>query len=401
MSYRCVLVILALAFAGIVSGRAQSVEVVARVPDGGSNFGPLLFAKDGRIFGTTSVGGMHREGTLFVIENDKGGDAKTLVHFDHNTGGAFPFGPIVEGPDGSILGATVQGGINGGGTIYKVTADGSLQTVISFDPAGPRHPYGGLTPSRDRPGIYYGSTYESSILLKGTLFEFNAAEGKIRTLSNEVFGPFGPLLVTAGDRVFGTARNGGHITVGPKATLSVGAIFRAQGGSNPTIIVNIKFGGHGGVDDLCGLGLDMRNALQQRLVAKGEDAFFFVNHAGGKFSDGSLFAFNGNGNMKTLRDFQKSDSLGGPVTEIVVADDGTIYGAMGPTQVFTTVGNRMTKTALSGAICQFPENGDPKIVWALNSGGPSEALAWHDRAIYGFQNPTLYRLVLPPSTPSR
>jgi uncharacterized repeat protein (TIGR03803 family) len=387
-----------LAVAAGAKGQAPSVEVVARVPDARTSLGPLLFAKDGRIFGTSITGGTRGEGSLFVI--DKSGDAKTLVHFDHNSGGAFPFGPIVEAPDGSIMGATVQGGNGGAGTIYKVTADGSLQTLVTFDPAGARHPYGGLAASRERPGVYYGSTYESGAMGKGTWFEVTA-DGKIRYLSTDLFGPFGPLVVTTGDKIYGTTFWGGNIKVRPNTNISVGAIFKGSSASIPQKIVDIKFGGHGGAGDLFALSLDARNAIEQRLIAKGDDAFFFVNHAGGKFSEGSLFTMAANGALKSWQDFNKGDSLGGPITEIVVADDGSVYGAMGPTQVYSTTGNRMTKTPLKGALCQVFETGESKIVWALDGGGPAESLSWHDGAIYGFQNGTLYRLILRPGTPSK
>src|ERR1039458_7199170 len=48
-----------------------------------------------------------------------------LLSFD-DTHGAFPTSSLVQGVDGSLYGATVQGGTNSGGTVFRVTPSGNL-----------------------------------------------------------------------------------------------------------------------------------------------------------------------------------------------------------------------------------------------------------------------------------
>jgi uncharacterized repeat protein (TIGR03803 family) len=62
----------------------------------------------------------------------------TLVQFDLNTDGAGPqYGALVQGRDGSLYGTTSGGTTNSGaGTVFKMTAGGTLTTIYSTVPTG-------------------------------------------------------------------------------------------------------------------------------------------------------------------------------------------------------------------------------------------------------------------------
>jgi uncharacterized repeat protein (TIGR03803 family) len=82
---------------------------------GGDPEARLLLASDGYFYGTTS--GTANHGTLFRVTTN--GDLITLIHF----GGSNPLSPLIEATDGNIYGTTSAGSpvINpGSGTIFRL-----------------------------------------------------------------------------------------------------------------------------------------------------------------------------------------------------------------------------------------------------------------------------------------
>ena len=75
---------------------------------------------------------------------------------------AFEIGPkspktsLVQGSDGSFFGTTFAGGAGDSGTVFKVTTNGVLTTLVSFNGGNGRSP-NGLTLGAD--GNFYGTTY--------------------------------------------------------------------------------------------------------------------------------------------------------------------------------------------------------------------------------------------------
>ena len=55
----------------------------------------------------------------------------TLVSFN-GANGNNPQGGLVQGNDGSFYGTTEYGGANGLGTVFQVTTNGTLTTLVSF-----------------------------------------------------------------------------------------------------------------------------------------------------------------------------------------------------------------------------------------------------------------------------
>jgi uncharacterized repeat protein (TIGR03803 family) len=56
---------------------------------------------------------------------------KALMDFNY-TVGATPNSPLVQGLDGDFYGTTNSGGANQEGTLFKITAAGTLTTLHSF-----------------------------------------------------------------------------------------------------------------------------------------------------------------------------------------------------------------------------------------------------------------------------
>ena len=102
---------------------------------------------DGRLYGVSFQGGANLAGLLWGLNTD--GTNFTDVHVfssdssGSNTDGAGPYGALAVGPDGSLYGATEDGGAGNIGVVFHVNTDGtSFQTLDTFgsatgDPSGP------------------------------------------------------------------------------------------------------------------------------------------------------------------------------------------------------------------------------------------------------------------------
>src|SRR5882724_10577465 len=85
------------------------------------------------------------------------------------TDGAYPYAALTLGPDGNFYGTTLEGGSNPLGTVFQVTADGELTTLVNFAGANGATPLASLTLGPD--GNFYGTTYEGGGGLVGTVFQ--------------------------------------------------------------------------------------------------------------------------------------------------------------------------------------------------------------------------------------
>ena len=153
--------------------------------------GPLVLAANGDIYGTTGQGGANNSGTVFKIT--LGGTLTTLYNFCSQSGctdGQVPTG-LYQATNGDLYGTTFLGGINGAGTVFKITPGGTLTTLHRFCSQGvyPDCPDGSgpswLIEGAD--GDFYGTTQSSGAnhsprgIGPGTVFKMSAS-GALTTL---------------------------------------------------------------------------------------------------------------------------------------------------------------------------------------------------------------------------
>ncbi len=87
--------------------------------DGSLPSGALMQGSDGNYYGTTFNGGIHNEGTIFKIT--PAGVETVLYSFGNGLAdGQSPGGPLIQGTDGSLYGATGLGGY-GSGVVFSLT----------------------------------------------------------------------------------------------------------------------------------------------------------------------------------------------------------------------------------------------------------------------------------------
>jgi uncharacterized repeat protein (TIGR03803 family) len=191
-------------------------------PDGGLPYAGLIQASDGNFYGTTYGYGSVGE-TVFKIT--PGGTLTTLYT------GLNPYGGLLQASDGNFYGTSVNGGAYGPGAVFKITPEGTLTTLNSFCaktncPDG-AWPYAGLIQASD--GNFYGTTGWGglrSCFRCGTVFEMSAA-GTLGTLfkfnSTDGAHPLAGLVQATDGSFYGTTTEGG--------TYGYGTVFRLTGGA--------------------------------------------------------------------------------------------------------------------------------------------------------------------------
>jgi uncharacterized repeat protein (TIGR03803 family) len=185
----------------------------------------LVQGKDGNLYGTTQFGGTYGFGTVFKITTN--GLFSTLYSFTGANDGAEP-GGLAQGQDGNFYGATYHRGAftyldssgNGFGTIYKITTNGVLTTLVSFNNTNGANPDSELVLGGD--GNFYGTTYSGLTAYPpipgviqnfGTVFQMTPAGAITTVVSFDYMNgygayPNGVMLATDGN-LYGTCQNGG------------------------------------------------------------------------------------------------------------------------------------------------------------------------------------------------
>jgi uncharacterized repeat protein (TIGR03803 family) len=127
---------------------------------------PLTLGNDGNFYGTTTEGGSGGRGTVFTVTTN--GTLNTLVAFPYTNGFVDPQAALTLGNDGNFYGTTHVGGSGGKGTVFMVTANGTLITLFSFSNTNGANPQAALTLGND--GNFYGTTYGGGSSNYGTVF---------------------------------------------------------------------------------------------------------------------------------------------------------------------------------------------------------------------------------------
>src|ERR1700691_3364256 len=108
----------------------------------------------------------------------------TLVGFDGTPSGSGPLSPIVQGGDGNFYGTTGNGGVDGWGSVFKTSPQGTLTILHSFTYDDGFLPFGALLLDQD--GNFHGTTNEGGfsdtcVFGCGTLLQMTPA-GVLTTL---------------------------------------------------------------------------------------------------------------------------------------------------------------------------------------------------------------------------
>ncbi len=243
-----------LALAALIFGVAgaafgASYEIVRAFGDErGYPVGGLLPGADGALYGTTSLGGVFGRGAVFVLRPDGlGGYAYETLHEFRGPDGAEPASSLTAGPGGALYGTTSVGGVLEQGTIFRIDPQGRFTTLHAFSVgAGPS---GSLVLGTD--GFLYGLTWTGAGSATGGTFYRIDEEGH-HTLLHTFADPEGihprgePVQGTDG-AFYGVTSDGGN------DFYSVGTVFRID--SSWTLTTLHEFGFVDGARPYAGLCL--------------------------------------------------------------------------------------------------------------------------------------------------
>ena len=356
-------IILTFCGAMVINSSAQTLTTLVRF-DGTNGSAPaasLIQASDGNLYGTTEYGGpidgceggFNPCGTVFKITLS--GTLTTLHTFVYSDG-AFPVSPVVQGRDGNFYGTNQGEGDSGGagaifkmtpggtvtvlsstssvaglvqgrdgnfygttprsytnGTVFKITASGTLTTLHTFNGTDGNNPQAGLIQATD--GNFYGTTYSGGTSSFcgggcGTVFKVTPS-GSLTTLHSfsgtDGYNVYAGLVEGADGNFYGTTFNGGAHNVGevykitPSGTLTVLHTFDGTDGAYPRAAPVRATDGH----------------------------FYGTTFQGGAYGQGTVFAITPSGLLTTLYSFCPHSGCAdgaNPVGGVIQARDGNFYG---------------------------------------------------------------------------
>jgi uncharacterized repeat protein (TIGR03803 family) len=347
------------------SGRVHGVGTVFRITTNGvlttlySFKGPnwawdpeagLVQGSDGYFYGTTWGGGTNGQGTVFKI-NSSG--AFTILHSFTGVGdGRHPQVALVQGSDGNFYGTTPFGGVDDQGTVFKITASGTLTTLYSFTGTNDGgYPYAGLVQGSD--GNFYGTTDAdfygsdpSPIAPSGTVFQITP-KGALTTLYSFTGGSDGGGSLTA--LVQGSDGNFWGATAS--------TVFRI--GTNGALITLYTFagGGDGGPPEVA--------------LVQGSDGNFYGTTSWGDGA-GTLFKISANGAFTTIFTLTNGD----PRAALVQGADGNLYGT-------TSVDYSFGEGNGADTFFKISAGGAFTTLYDFTTGSPSRLIQGTDGNFYG------------------
>ncbi|MBN2506053.1 MAG: DUF11 domain-containing protein [Verrucomicrobia bacterium] len=309
--------------------RTQSVHAVLHHfnPSGGDpgELGtPLLEGSDGWLYGVSRKGGDFNVGSLFKIA--KTGAGLSILHSFVADGvdGSEPAGPLVEGSDHMLYGATTYGGTNGTGILFKLNRDGSGYAILHHFASGggpSRNPTAGVIEGSD--GRLYGTSSLGGASGRGTVFRVNKDGSAFTNLFS--FGPGdiwtgrnpnAPLCEASDGYLYGT-------TPAPAYTndtfSSFGTVYRLRPDGT----------GYGVVHSFQGYAGDGRNPAGG-IVQDTNGWFYAATQSGGTGSAGTVYRFNMillDPPYEVIHHFTTNDQGGHtPVGGPQVGPDARVYG---------------------------------------------------------------------------
>jgi uncharacterized repeat protein (TIGR03803 family) len=270
-SWKACISLFAICLAAVVAAPAQTFT---SLNSSNASWGPLVQGIDGNLYGTEYAGGTDGYGSVFKITPE--GALSTVHTFDAKAGGNYPTG-LAVGLNGNLYGTTKQGGATGApcptpvagcGTIFELTATGATSVLHEFIGTDGMYPVAGLTLGPD--GNFYGTT--NGTIQKGatgatygTVFKLNSVTGALTTLHSFSF------------------TDGAY----PASGLVLGANGLLYGSTTE----------------------------------------------GGEYGDGTVFDISTAGTFTTIHNFNGHTDGGPPIGSLVQATNGNFYGATltGPT----------------------------------------------------------------------
>ncbi len=221
--------------------------------DGANGWDPrdgVIQGSDGKLYGTTYSGGSADAGTVFQLDISGDTPVYTVLHsFDGSNGGGHPKAGVSQGNDGKLYGTTYLGGGYGIGTVYQLdisTANPVFELLHDFPGSGVGYPDTRVTQGVD------GKIYGTSKIAGGSIFQIDMSADipgfsivhRFDSVSDSGFS--GDLIQASDGKYYGATSSGG--------SANKGTVFQLDpSGVTPLYTVLHEFDETTGANPLSGL----------------------------------------------------------------------------------------------------------------------------------------------------
>lgn len=335
----------------------------------------LVEGSDGRLYGTTTFGGVFDDGIVFAVNRD--GTGYAVLH-DLECPGTSAFvscranSELIEASDGAIYGTTRAGIVQStSGTIFKINLDGTGFAVMHSFGGNAFGPRTGVIEASD--GALYGTTNTGGAFGYGTLYRINKDGTGFSLVHSFQCGdastdgciPFSSLIEGSDGRLYSTA------TARAPLSRDDGLVFAIdKDGTGYSIVHAFRCGGPGCLPET-------------PLIEASDGALYGTTNGGGAFGAGTVFRTNQDGSgFAVLHDFE-CGATSGCLPDgggLIEASDGKLYGttsrggAFDGGTAFAVDKNGTGFTSLHSFECGLG---------LTNCGPPHRLLEASDGALYG------------------
>ena len=301
----------------------------------------LIFDAAGNLYGVTTVGGIHRHGTVFELSprEDGGSTEKVLHSFGNGLDGIEPQASLVLDAAGNLYGTTMAGGLHGWGTAFQLSPqeDGTWKEKLlhsfSYYGSDGAAPVAGLI--FDDAGNLYGTTNSGGIHSQGAVFELMPRQdGEWTETVLHSFGgrdgayPSAGLIFDQAGNLYSTTAGGGIHGL-PSGCGTVFELAPKDGGGwTETVLHSFNCISGDGYSPEAGLTFDAAGNLYGTTVS------------------GGIHTCEGNSTCGTV--FELSPEDGGWREKIVHSFNGTDGESPSAGLTFDTAGNLYGTTVLGG-----------------------------------------------------
>jgi len=323
-------------------------------PDGSQPAAGLIQGADGNFYGTTNGGTQNALwGTVFKMTPS--GTLTTLYDFfSSDSGVGYPLTSLVQAANGNFYGTTTVG-VPGTGATFRLTPEGTLTALYNFPGIGSDSE--SANPSamiHATDGNFYGTAGNATSEGYGTIFKMTAA-GSLTTLStlNLAYPTIISALIQATDgNFYGTVPFGTIFKVTPAGVLTTLYGFNGSDGGKPYAPLfqaadGNLYGTTGGGTMAVPYGTVFKITLAGELTTlhsfSGNDGsspygalvqasdgnFYGTTLEGGANAAGTIFRMTSEGALTTLYSFCSQPNCAdgsAPYAGLIQANDGNLYG---------------------------------------------------------------------------
>ncbi|MCU0359961.1 MAG: hypothetical protein MUF75_04435 [Bacteroidia bacterium] len=304
-------------------------------PGNAPQYVKLCQATNGKLYGTTRLGGINNLGTLFEY-NPANNSYSVLVDFDGTTKGSNPQSSVIQASNGKLYGMAQLGGANNAGVLFEYNLATSTYTKL-FDMAiaTGQQPFGSVIEASN--GRLYGVNRTGGANNVGTLFEYNLSNSTYSVMTNFISAtgslPQAAPIQASNGKLYGTTINGGSSNNGVIYEYNIST-------STYSVIVNFTSAVTGG------------QSFGSLLEATNGNLFGITATGGSTANAGAIFGINPTTNSYSLlAAFVGSVSGANPQAGLIQASNGKLYGTariggannLGTLYEFDITGNTLTK----------------------------------------------------------